>query len=135
MPVVLPRVLSFLIPLFVYTTLVLIAWGIYRERRRLDRWGLILAAGAFVASLAFRANEHLLFFDEDIYIQIASNLAHAPVAQLTLFGGPGDIQTSTYYKEPAGFPVLLSLIFAITGTRESVAFVFARVLFAIAVAV
>jgi hypothetical protein len=132
---VLARVLSFVLPLSTYTALALTAAGIYRERSKLDRWALILALGAFTASFAFRPSEHLLFFDEDIYIQIASNLSHAPVAQLTLFGGPGDIQASTYYKEPAGFPVLLSLIFAITGTRESVAFVFARVLFAIAVAV
>jgi hypothetical protein len=132
---VLPHVLSLLTPLFVYTALVMSGWGIYRERVWLDRWGLLLAAGAFIAPLTVRPNEHLLFFDEDIYIQIASNLSHAPVAQLTLFGGPGDIQASTYYKEPAGFPVILSLIFAITGTHEKVAFVVARLLYAMAVVV
>jgi len=128
------RVLSFAIPLFVYTALVLTVWGIYRERAKLDRWVLILFAGAFVVSLAFRPNEHLLFFDEDIYIQIASNLSHAPVVQVTLSGGPGDIRASTYYKEPAGFPVLLSLIFLFTGTHEIVAFLAARALYAMAVA-
>src|SRR5262249_44108034 len=73
-------------------------------------------------------------FDEDIYIQIASNLAHAPVAQLALLGGPHNVEISTYYKEPAGFPVLLSLVFAVTGSHEVVAFVFARILYALAVA-
>jgi len=131
---VLPRLLSFALPLSVYTALVFVGWGVYRERKKLDRWVLILVAGAFTVSLAFRPSEHLLFFDEDIYIQIASNLSHAPVAQLTLLGGPGDIQASTYYKEPAGFPVILSLILAITGTHEMVAFIVARLLYAMAVA-
>jgi hypothetical protein len=45
-----------------------------------------------------------LFYDKDIYIHIASNLSKAPVAQLTLLGGPGEIQVATYYKEPVGFP-------------------------------
>src|SRR5207249_4049462 len=40
----------------------------------------------------------------------------------------------TYYKEPAGFPVLLSLAFLATGTRESVAFIVARGLYALAIA-
>ena len=129
----LPRVLSVALPLFIYTALVLVVWGIYRERAKLDRWTLILAAGALLASLAFRPAEHLLFFDEDIYIQIASNMSHAPVAQLTILGGPNDIKVSTYYKEPVGFPVLLSLIFAITGTHESVAFIVARLFYALTV--
>jgi hypothetical protein len=131
---VLPRILSFVLPLPIYAALVLTAWGIYRARRRLDWYAVALAIGVFLISLAVRPNQHLLFFDEDIYIQIASNLSHAPVAQLTLLGSPKDIQVSTYYKEPAGFPVLLSLIFIVTGTHEVVAFVVARMLYAIAVA-
>ena len=130
----LPRILAFAVPLFVYTALVLVACGLYREKPKLDRWVLILIAGSFLASLAFRPNEHLLFFDEDIYTSIATNLSHAPVAQLTLLGGPGNIQTSSYYKEPAGFPVLLSLVFLVTGTSEWTAFLLARLLYGFAVA-
>jgi hypothetical protein len=129
---VLPRLLSFAIPLFVYVSLGLILWGLYRDRARLDRWLLALIAGAFLYSLALRPNEHLLFFDEDIYINIASNLSHAPVAQLTLMGTAGEVQSSTYYKEPAGFPAMLGLVFLVTGTNETAAFVFARLLYALA---
>ncbi len=129
----LPRVLSFVLPLSIYTALALTTWGIYRERRKVDRYALIIGIAAFLTSLAVRPNQHLLFFDEDIYIQIASNLSQAPVAQLTLSGTPKDIQVSTYYKEPAGFPVLLSFIFAVTGPREIVAFIVARALYAMAV--
>lgn len=130
----LPRILAFAIPIFVYAALVLVVYGLYRERLKFDRWMLVLAAGGFLVSLAVRPNEHLLFFDEDIYINIASNLSHAPVAQLTLAGGAGDIHASTYYKEPAGFSALLGLIFLVTGTRELIAFLFARVLYGLAVA-
>ncbi len=129
----LPRVLSVVVPLFIYTALVLVAWGIVRERRKLDRWCVILGISAFAASMAGRPNDHVLFFDEDIYIQIASNLSFAPVAQLTLFGASGASESSTYYKEPAGFPVLLSFAFLFTGTKERVAFIVARVLYAAAV--
>ena len=75
-----------------------------------------------------------MFFDEDIYIGIAQNLTRAPAAQITLLGGPDDAQVSSYYKEPSGWPVLLSLIFLVTGRSETVAFVVARVFFAIAIA-
>lgn len=129
----LPRILSFLLPLSIYVALVLTAWGIYRGRQKPDRYAIVLGLAAFLASLAVRPNQHLLFFDEDIYIQIASNLSHAPVAQLSLFGGPKNIEVSTYYKEPAGFPVLLSFVFFFAGTHEMVAFLVARVLYGMAV--
>ena len=43
------------------------------------------------------------------------------------------MEVSTYYKEPVGYPTLLDLLFAVTGTSEGVAFFFARVLFSLAV--
>ena len=129
-----PQILSIVAPLVAYTTLTLVVCGIYRERAKFDRWTLIVVACALAAAFAFRPFEHLLFFDEDIYTNIASNLAHTPVAQLTLYGSVGDPRVSTYYKEPAGYPVLLSLVFLFTGTSEFVAFVVARFLFAAAAA-
>jgi 4-amino-4-deoxy-L-arabinose transferase-like glycosyltransferase len=87
-----------------------------------------------VLSIIFVPPVHRLFFDEDIYISIARNLTHSPVNQLTVIGGPDDVQVSSYYKEPAGWPVLLSLAFRITTPSEAVAFFFARLLFAAAIA-
>lgn len=131
---VIPRILSVAGPLFVYASVVLVAVGIYRERHRLDWAAVALAAGGVIASFALLTPVHRLFFDEDIYIHIASNLSRAPAAQITLLGGPDDIQVATYYKEPAGFPVLLSLVFVLTGPSESAAFAMARLLYGVAIA-
>jgi hypothetical protein len=127
---VLPHILSIAGPIFSYITLALVVWGIYRQRSKLDRWALIPAGIGFAFSILLIPSVHLLFFDEDIYINIASNLSHGPVAQLTLLGGQDRIEASTYYKEPTGFPVLLSLAFLFTGTGETTAFVVARLLYA-----
>src|SRR5262249_2226991 len=128
-----PRVLSITLPIFAYVSLLLLIFGLCRQRSRFDKWVPLIFVAALATSLSLRRNEHVLFFDEDIYIQIASNLSRVPAAQLTLFGGPNDIRSATYYKEPAGFPVLLSLIFAVTGARETIAFIAARVLYGFAV--
>ena len=128
----LPRALSVAVPLPTYAALVLLAWGFWQSRRLLDRWVLPVVVLALLASFAIIEDGHTLFFDEDIYIQIASNLSDLPVAQLTLVGGPEQVSVSTYYKEPAGYPTLLGLVFAIAGASEEAAFLFARALFALA---
>ena len=127
-----PRILSVLGPLLVYASLGLLLWALFKNRERLDRHVPAVIALALVTSFVFVDTSHRLFFDEDIYIQIASNLSRAPVAQLTLLGTPDTVQVSTYYKEPPGYPSLLGLVYAVTGVSESVAFVFARLLFALA---
>src|SRR4051812_24923333 len=124
----LPRILSIASPVFVYAALAVLAYGLYLERRRFESVMLVPAAVALGASFLLIPAEHRLFFDEDIYINIASNLAKAPVAQITLLGGPDHVDVSTYYKEPSGFPVLLSILFFFTGPGESAAFVFARLM-------
>lgn len=128
------RILSIAAPLWVYATIVVLALGIWRARKKLEWLAIVPALAGLSASFLFLPPIHRLFFDEDIYINIASNLAHAPVAQLTLAGSPDDVEVSTYYKEPSGWPVLLSLIFLLTGQSETVAFVVARILFALAIA-
>ncbi len=130
----LPRILSIACPLFVYVTLAVLISGLWRERRKVEWPGLVLAAAGLLASFAALAPVHRLFFDEDIYISIAGNLTRTPVAQITLLGGPDDVQVSTYYKEPSGWPVLLSLIFLITGRSELGAVIVARILYAISIA-
>ena len=123
-------ILSIAGPVFSYVSLALVAWGIYRQRQNLDRWALLPAGIGFFFSILFIPNVHRLFFDEDIYINMASNLSHAPIAQLTLLGGPNKIEASTYYKEPPGFPILLSLAFLGSGPTETAAFLMARILYA-----
>jgi hypothetical protein len=129
-----PRILSVAGPLFIYATLAVLGWGLWRERKKLEWLALAPALAGLIASFAVLAPIHRLFFDEDIYINIASNLTRAPVAQITLLGGPDDVEVSSYYKQPPGWPVVLSLVFLLAGRTETVAFVFARILFAIAIA-
>ncbi len=128
------RILSIAGPLWVYASLAILIYGLWGERRKLDWLALLPAIAGLLASIVFLSPIHRLFFDEDIYISIAGNLTHAPVNQLTVVGGPGEVQVSSYYKEPPGWPVLLSLVFLITGRSETVAFWAARILFAMAIA-
>ncbi|PYS11417.1 MAG: hypothetical protein DMG15_17950 [Acidobacteria bacterium] len=128
------RILSLAGPLWVYATIAVLIYGIVLERNRFDWFALALGAVALLTTALFLSSTHRLFFDEDIYINVASNLTRAPVNQLTVMGGPNEIQVSTYNKEPVGWPVLLSFAFLIAGRSETVAFWFARLLFALAVA-
>ncbi len=129
-----PRLLSIAGPLSVYASLAVLIYGLWKARQKFDWLALVPAVASLAASIIFLPAIHRLFFDEDIYINIANNLAHAPVNQVTVMGGPDEIEVSSYYKEPPGWPVLLSLVFLITGRSESVAFWVARILFALAVA-
>jgi 4-amino-4-deoxy-L-arabinose transferase-like glycosyltransferase len=128
------RILSIGGPLWVYATTAGLIYGLFLERRRFEWIALVPAAAGLIASVLFLAPIHRLFFDEDLYINVASNLTRAPVNQRTILGAPHDIQISTYPKEPAGWPVLLSFAFLVAGPSEAVAFWFARVLFALAIA-
>src|SRR5919109_855739 len=109
------RILSVAAPLSVYVTLVVLAIGLWRQRKKLEWFAILPATGGLLASFIFLPPVHRLFFDEDIYINIASNLSHAPVAQITLVGSPDEVGVSSYYKEPSGWPVMMSLVFVITG--------------------
>jgi len=131
---VLPTLLSIATPLSIYASLVVLLYGLWMHRRKFDPLSLVPALAGLAASAILLVPVHRLFFDEDIYINIAGNLAHAPVNQVTVMGGPADIRVSSYYKEPAGWPVLLSLAFMTFGRSERVAFWLMRILFAIAIA-
>jgi len=130
----LPRLLSITGPLAVYVSLAVLIYGLWRERQKLDWLALVPAIMGLAASFVLLEPIHRLFFDEDIYINVAGNLSHAPVNQVTVLGAPDEIQVSSYYKEPPGWPVLLSLVFLVTGVHEAVAFWAARILYAIAIA-
>jgi len=130
----LSRVLSIAGPVWVYLTMAVLVYGIAQQRKRLDWIALVPAFAGLLASAIFLSPIHRLFFDEDLYINIASNLTRFPVNQVTVMGGPDDIQVSSYYKEPAGWPVLLSFALLAGGRSEAVAFWLARLLFALALA-
>jgi len=129
-----PRILSIAAPLFIYVTLALVLWALWRQKKKFEWWAILPAFAGLAASFLFLEPIHRLFFDEDIYINIASNLTNAPVAQVTLLGAPNEISISTYYKEPAGWPLILSLLFMVTGRSEAAAFAAARIFYALAIA-
>src|SRR2546428_8547476 len=126
-----PSMLSLAGPLSVYATLVVLACGLWRERKKLEWFALVPAIVGLMASLIFLPPIHRLFFDEDIYISMATNLTKAPLARITMLGGPNDIEESVYYKEPSGWPVLLSFFFLLAGPSEAMAFLAARLFFAL----
>ena len=128
------RILSIAGPAWVYIATAVLIYGLFLERRRFEWLALVPAAGGLIASALFLSPTHRLFFDEDVYINVASNLTRAPVNQFSVMGAPHDIQVSTYPKEPAGWPVLLSFAFLAAGPNETVAFWFARLLFALVIA-
>src|SRR4051812_8499895 len=111
------KILSIGGPLWAYATIAILIYGLFRQRKRWEWLALIPAAAGVLASALLLAPIHRLFFDEDIYINVAANLTHAPVNQVTVAGGPQGIQVSTYPKEPAGWPVLLSFAFLPFGAR------------------
>ena len=80
----LPRALSVACPLLTYLSLGLLAWALWKKRHLLDRWAPLVVVLTLLASFVDVEDGHTLFFDEDIYIQIASILSDLPVAQLTL---------------------------------------------------
>ena len=128
------KILSIGGPLWAYATIAVLVYGLFLQRHRFEWFAILPAAAGLLASASLLAPIHRLFFDEDIYINVASNLTHAPVNQVTVMGGPQGIQVSTYPKEPAGWPVLLSLAFLADGSNETVAFWFARLIFALTIA-
>jgi len=95
-----PGILSIATPLFAYAAFVVLAAGLFCERKNIDWITAAVGTGALVASFVLVPPVHQLFFDEDIYIHIASNLAHAPVAKLTLLGSFENSEASAYYKSP-----------------------------------
>ena len=82
--VLIPRILSVLGPLLVYASLGLLLWALFKNRERLDRHLPAVIALALVTSFVFVDTSHRLFFDEDIYIQIASNLSLTAPSSETL---------------------------------------------------
>jgi hypothetical protein len=68
---------------------------------------------------------HRIYYDEDIYENVAQNIVWLGRAQMcnqgVLSDGVFECRADEYNKEPNGFPFLLSLVFRITGVSEGAA--------------
>jgi hypothetical protein len=99
-----------------------------------------LAAGAFafLAVALVPPQTHRIYYDEDIYENVAQNILWMGRAQMcnegTIEADSFRCDASEYNKEPNAFPFLLSLAFRLTGVRESAAHVTNHVVFALGAA-
>ncbi len=81
---------------------------------------LILIMGFLLREFA-APHTHHLYFDEDIYLNIAQNIAHTGKSILCNYGMPAKCFEGILNKQPHGLPSLISIIFFIFGTSENIA--------------
>ena len=96
-----------------------------------------LAVGllALAAVRAIPPQTHRIYYDEDIYENVAQNILWMGRAQMcnegTIEAETFRCDASEYNKEPNAFPVLLSVVFRLTGVRESASHAVNHVIFAL----
>ncbi len=98
-----------------------------------------LSLAFFLLSLLLVANAaprtHRIFYDEDIYMDEALNIAELHLAQVSIDGrfesGEFKCPIREYGKEPSGYPFMLSICYSLFGTSHSAAFIYNNILFAL----
>ena len=77
---------------------------------------------------------HRIYYDEDIYANMGQNIAYTGQAGMANYGtfeyGEYFVNWLLYNKDPAGWPFLMSLVFQLFGTDETLAFYLNNLLFA-----
>jgi hypothetical protein len=90
---------------------------------------------AFVIVSTLPPSTHRIYFDEDIYQNVAQNILWSGKAQMCNEGviehGAFECLASEYNKEPNAFPFLLSLVFRLTGVDEAWAHTLNRLIFSL----
>lgn len=140
----LKRQLSVLTPYALHSGLLLLLGGALTARRIVAGslkgmgsiwWVVPLVALVVVATLPPRT--HRIYYDEDIYQNIAQNMLWHGRAEMCNEGviehGVFDCRDSEYNKEPNAFPFMLSLLFRFTGVGESQSHFLNHVVFALGV--
>lgn len=140
----LKRQLSVLTPYALHSGLLLLLGGVLTARRIVAGslkgmgpiwWVLPLVALIVVATLPPRT--HRIYYDEDIYQNVAQNILWHGRAEMCNEGviqhGVFDCRDSEYNKEPNSFPFMLSLLFRFTGVGESSSHFLNHVVFAVGV--
>ena len=100
---------------------------------------LLLAALPLVALLAVTTlppRIHRIYYDEDIYANVAQNIAVLRKTGMCNYGtfeyGEYFAHWLQYNKEPSGWPFLVSLAFQLGGTDEALAFFLNNLIFTMA---
>ncbi len=93
---------------------------------------LILIVGVLLVSQV-APQIHRIYYDEDIYANMAQNIAFTNQAGMANYGnfeyGEYFVHWLTYNKDPAGWPFLMSLVFQLFGAEETLAFYLNNALF------
>ena len=96
---------------------------------------LAIGVLALVAVRTIPPQTHRIYYDEDIYENVAQNILWMGRAQMcnegTIEAGTFRCDASEYNKEPNAFPILLSLAFRLTGVRETTAHAVNHAVFAL----
>ena len=94
---------------------------------------LIVIVGALLVTLV-APQIHRIYYDEDIYANMGQNIAYTGQAGMANYGtfeyGEYFVNWLLYNKDPAGWPFLMSLVFQLFGTDETLAFYLNNLLFA-----
>jgi hypothetical protein len=141
---VLRGTLAWLAPLGFELALVLAAGSALVARRAIARsfegtlaLAVGLAALALTLALLLPPRTHRIYYDEDIYQNVAQNLLGSGQAEMcnegTVAEGALSCRAGEYNKEPVAFAFVLSLLFRLTGVHEDVAHWVNPFLFAIGV--
>jgi len=100
---------------------------------------LVLLAGALVLVVFATERTHRIFFDEDIYANMAQTIAAAGKAGMCTYGtfeyGEYFPNLLSYNKDPAGWPFLMSLVFQLFGTNELFAFLLNNLVYGLGIVI
>ncbi|MBF0134618.1 MAG: glycosyltransferase family 39 protein [Magnetococcales bacterium] len=100
-------------------------------------WGLplIFVAGTLYPALV-APQTHRIYYDENIYLNIAQNMTHLGRAQMCNSGGTEHgvyhCDRWEYNKQPNGFPFLASQMFRLVGVSETAGFLLNNLLLGLA---
>ena len=104
---------------------------------RLNRpgvWLFLILAGGLLLVSQVAPQVHRVYFDEDIYANMAQNMAFTGQTGMANYGsfeyGEYFVHWLGYNKDPSGWPFLISLAFQLFGTDETLAFYLNNLLFA-----
>ena len=98
---------------------------------------LALLAVALILVVFATVRTHRIFFDEDIYANMAQTIAAAGKAGICTYGtfeyGEYFPNLLSYNKDPSGWPFLISLVFQLFGTNELFAFLLNNLVYGIGI--
>ncbi|MBN2437316.1 MAG: glycosyltransferase family 39 protein [Deltaproteobacteria bacterium] len=104
---------------------------------RLNRpgvWLFVILAGGILLVSQVAPQVHRVYFDEDIYANMAQNIAFTGQTGMANYGsfeyGEYFVHWLGYNKDPSGWPFLISFAFQLFGTDETLAFYLNNLLFA-----